>query len=162
MVRPVRPAEHRTVAALRERAYAHELGERLREGYRAELRDVARHVAVADVLVAVDAEDRPVGTVTFIAEHDHPLSEHADPEAASFRFLAVDPDQQGRGAAQMLVRACVERAREQGVARLVLHVLADNVRAARLYAHLGFARAGDLDWEPFPGLVLEGWRLPLR
>ena len=162
VVRPLRPADHERAAQVREGAYAHELGDRLREGYRAELRDVARHAELAQVLVAVDASDALLGTVTFLPTHDNPLSEHDEPRAASLRFLAVDPSAQGQGIAQRLVRACEDLAREHAAARLVLHVLSDNHRAARLYAHLGFVRDRDLDWEPFPGLVLQGWALPLR
>jgi len=39
--------------------------------------------------------------------------------------------------------------------------LAEMTAAHRLYGRLGFVRAPELDWEPVPGIVLLGFRLPL-
>ncbi|MGH3313446.1 MAG: GNAT family N-acetyltransferase [Streptomyces sp.] len=122
----------------------------------------ARHRAEhAEMLVAVDAaSDTVLGAVAFVGDG----GEYADLAVAGegeFRMLAVRPAGRGRGAGEALVRACVERARERGLHRVLL-ASSERMRVAhRLYGRLGFLRVPERDWEPIPGLTLLVFALEL-
>ncbi|NYG56274.1 GNAT family N-acetyltransferase [Nocardioides perillae] len=82
---------------------------------------------------------------------------------ASLRHLAVHPDAAGRGLGADGVERAVAAARAAGAAEVTLWCLAQNGRAQRLYARLGWARTGearDSPWPPHP--VEEAWALWLR
>jgi ribosomal protein S18 acetylase RimI-like enzyme len=67
----------------------------------------------------------------------------ADPaDAAVLGLLAVAPGAQRRGLARALLRAAMAGARDAGYPRLVLHVLADNPAAVRLYESEGWRPLG--------------------
>jgi len=117
------------------------------------LRAAARRAAVADLLVAVDAAGRILGTLTY-ASGGTPLADVAAADEAEFRMLAVDPAARGRGVGAALVRAALQRARTQGKRRLVMSTQPAMRPAHRLYERLGFARAPERDWSPEPGLNL--------
>lgn len=140
-------------------AYQHLLGDHLGEAYGRHLADVASRVAHATVLVAVDG-DRVVGCVTAV-DGQGPYAEFPDADAAGIRMLAVAPEAQGRGIGAALVRACLDRARAAGRARVVLHSEELMAAAQRLYEREGFARAPERDWEPDPGVHLLGYELVL-
>jgi GNAT superfamily N-acetyltransferase len=96
------------------------------------------------VLVAV-LDDEVVGTVTYVLPDDGEWEGRSEPEGdCGFRVLAVDPAVEGRGVAQALVRACVERAREDGRHRMVITSMAWMHRAHRFYERLGFDPRPDL------------------
>lgn len=61
----------------------------------------------------------------------------------------VHPDSRGTGAADALVEAVADWAREQDAARLRLWVVEGNDRAERVYRRLGFAHTGAA--QPVPG-----------
>jgi GNAT superfamily N-acetyltransferase len=162
-IREVRPDEHEKLGELTVVAYGSVPGYAPEPDYELELRDVAtRAVAPATaVIVAVDDDGTLLGGVTYVASPESPFAEHDAADAAGIRMLAVDPSGQGRGVGEALTVACIERARAEGRAALVLHSTTYMTTAHRLYGRLGFGRAPDLDWEPIPGLVLLGFRLPL-
>jgi ribosomal protein S18 acetylase RimI-like enzyme len=62
--------------------------------------------------------------------------------------VALLPDWQGRGIGSALVRMLIDRARGLESA-LVLHVFKTNLRAAQLYASLGFFRTGESETDVF-------------
>jgi GNAT superfamily N-acetyltransferase len=61
----------------------------------------------------------------------------------------VHPTRRGTGAAELLVEAVADWAREQDAARLRLWVVEGNDRAERVYRRLGFAPTGAA--QPVPG-----------
>jgi ribosomal protein S18 acetylase RimI-like enzyme len=69
-------------------------------------------------------------------------------------MLVVDPEAQGRGVGELLVRTCLERARAAGKRRMVLSTAEGMTAAHRLYERLGFKRAPERDWTPLPGITL--------
>ncbi|MFO8076706.1 MAG: GNAT family N-acetyltransferase [Egibacteraceae bacterium] len=158
-IRPVAEHEHARVGALTVAAYESVPGLPL-DGYRETLCDVGGRVADAVVLVAVEDEEVR-GAVTYVPGPDSASAEFTDPAAAGMRFLAVDPEVQGRGVGAALTRACLARARHDGRERLVLHSTAWMVTAVRLYERLGFRRAVELDWTPEPGVTLLGYAYEL-
>jgi GNAT superfamily N-acetyltransferase len=160
-VRAVAADEHAVLGALTRLAYETLDGAVHEPDYYAELEDVASRAAVAEVLVAIDDEGGIVGGVTFVADVDNPYAEFDDPEAAGMRMLAVAVNEQGRGAGEALVLACIDRARVAGRRRLRLHTTPWMPAAHRLYERLGFRRAPDHDWLPVPEIPLLAYVLDL-
>ena len=160
-IRPVRPGEYDEVGELVLTAYRTLPGYHAEPAYEADLRDAAHRADVAVVLVAVDADGRIRGAVTYVAGPDNEYAEWADQDAAGFRMLAVAPAAQRRGVAEALVRACIDRARSEGRGRLVLHSTPWMTTAHRLYLRLGFRRAPDRDFTPVPQVSLLGFELSL-
>ncbi len=107
----------------------------------------------AEVVVAVDAGGRVLGSVTF-ARGGTAWADVAGPGEAEFRMLGVDPAARGRGIGGALVDWCVARAWSLHAERLVLSSLPAMTGAHRLYTRRGFARAPHLDWSPLPGVDL--------
>ncbi len=158
-IRRIAEHEHARVGELTVAAYESVPGLPL-DGYRETLRDVAGRIADAVVLVAV-VDDEVLGAVTYVPGPDSASAEFTDPAAAGMRFLAVDPAAHGRGVGAALTRACLERARQEGRERVVLHSTAWMATAVRLYERLGFRRAVELDWTPEPGVTLVGYAFDL-
>jgi ribosomal protein S18 acetylase RimI-like enzyme len=126
------------------------------------LRDVERRAGEAEVLVAVDAQGRLLGGVTFVSGGGQPWANVAQAHEAEFRMLAVAKEARGRSVGEALVRACVERARAtQGCVRVVLSTQRTMLAAHRIYARQGFVRTPERDWEPVPGITLLTYALEL-
>ena len=152
-VRPARPEEAAAIGVLTERAYRVDgyLDVSGGERYAAELRDAARRIADAVVLVA-ERGGELAGTVTLAV----PGSAYAETAAAGeleVRMLAVDPDVRRRGVARALMAAAEEHARRLGLARVVLCTEAPMRRPQRLYERLGYRREPHRDW------TVEGFHL---
>ena len=128
--------------------------------YRDELRDTGSRVADgAHVLVAVDDDDRVLGSVTYV-DADNPHFENHGTGDRSFRMLAVDVGAQGRGAGRLLVQACIDMARADGGRRIAIYSMEWMPAAHALYASLGFTRRPDLDLM-FPAGVGYAFQLDL-
>jgi RimJ/RimL family protein N-acetyltransferase len=54
--------------------------------------------------------------------------------------MGLLPSHRRQGLGERLLRACLAKARVQGLTRVELHVRADNAAAIRLYERVGFAR----------------------
>ncbi|MEV0021072.1 GNAT family N-acetyltransferase [Streptomyces atroolivaceus] len=162
-IRQARPAEFEELGELTAQAY---LGDGLLDlgaddPYLEQLRAVGRRAAEAEVLVALDADGRLLGGVTYVAPGS-PWADIAGEDEAEFRMLAVSPEARGRGAGEALVRACVDRARAAGgLSGLVLSTQRSMPGAHRLYRRLGFVRTPERDWCPLPDLPLLTFRLEL-
>jgi ribosomal protein S18 acetylase RimI-like enzyme len=63
-------------------------------------------------------------------------------DAVVLALLAVDPHQQGSGLGRWLLSAITESLTESGFEQIVLHALADNRVAVRLYESTGWASYG--------------------
>lgn len=159
-VRMVRPEEYEALGALTVAAYQALLGPGMDAGYAAELGDVGRRAAVADVLVDVDEDGRLVGGITYIPGPG-PMAWFAGAGEAGMRMLAVDPAAQGRGAGARLVAACVDRAVAAGKSRLLLHTTAPMTAAHRIYERAGFHRDPEHDEVLDGGLLLLAYALDL-
>ncbi|MFH9547596.1 GNAT family N-acetyltransferase [Streptomyces sp. NPDC051445] len=153
VIRQAEPGEYGALGDLTARAYLDDglldFGES--DGYLHELRDVAKRVAAAEVLVAVDG-GRLLGGVTFVPGPG-PMADLARPGEAEIRMLAVGRAARGRGAGEAMVRACVGRARAmEGCTAVVLSTQRAMHAAHRLYERLGFVRTPERDWRPLPHL----------
>jgi GNAT superfamily N-acetyltransferase len=160
-VREARPDELQGAGDVVERAYR-ALGGDQNERYLAHVRDAAWRARHCPILVAFDPGDGPVlGSVTYVPGPDNRLAELARATEAEFRMLGVAPEAQGRGAGEALVRACIDRAREEGRTGIAISTPTRMRSAHRLYERLGFHRAPDRDWSPVPGVHLLAYVLDL-
>lgn len=162
VVRLARAEEIDTVGALTERAYR-EYGyfdDGIAPGYAVSLADARSRAAEAEVLVAVDADDRLLGTVTIC----HPGTRYAEVSREGeleFRMLAVEPAAGGRGIGSTLVQAVLDRARDLGATRVVLCSQDRMTSVHRVYERHGFTRLPERDWDPLPDVHLVAFSLDL-
>ena len=109
--------------------------------YDVELLDVASRVAAGcDVMVAVSDAGDLVGAVTYVGDSHNPYMESDDPDAASFRHMAVVDSAQGSGVGRAMVEWCIDTATVAGKQRIVIHSAEWMLGAHRLYDRLGFVR----------------------
>ena len=127
----------------------------------------ATHLADAEVrqrdavlLVASDGDGPLLGTVTAVPA-DSSIVEMCRPGEVEVRMLAVAPAARGRGVGELLARACVQVARDQGCQRVILSSGTWMTAAHRLYERLGFARVPERDWKPREDVQLIAYELPL-
>ncbi|MDV5148270.1 GNAT family N-acetyltransferase [Streptomyces sp. SBC-4] len=160
-IRAVRPEEYEELGDLTGLTYLNDglLLHGEDDFYLAVLRDTARRAREAEVLVAVDADERIIGGVTY-ARGDTTWADIAVAGEAEFRMLVVAPEARGRGVGEALVRACADRAgAAPECARLVLSTSPTMVSAHRIYERMGFVRTPERDWEPVPGFRLRTYSL---
>jgi ribosomal protein S18 acetylase RimI-like enzyme len=131
------------------------------EDYRPTLLDGRARARDALLLVAVDAEERLVGSVTYV-EPGQRFAEVCGPDEAEFRMLGVDPSAQRRGVGQALVQACIDRARQDGRTALVMCTEIRMQTAQRMYEQIGFRRIPERDWLPNETITLLAYRLELE
>ncbi|GAA1440568.1 hypothetical protein GCM10009602_13600 [Nocardiopsis tropica] len=113
-----------------------------------------------EVLVAAD-DERLLGTVMF--EPWSPESEIArNADEAEMRAFAVSPGARGLGVGRALVNALVDRAREEGISRLLVSALPEMVAAQYVYRARGFRRAPDRDLSPLPDVELLTYELVVK
>ncbi len=144
-IRPIRPGEHEALGHVTVEAYRHLQGRRPLGPYEDELRAVTARAADSVVFVAVDDGGTVLGGVTYVPDAGREMSEFADPDAGGIRMLAVHPDHQGEGIGRALMDTCVETARSDGRARLILHSTEVMKVARAMYGRMGFAETPELD-----------------
>jgi GNAT superfamily N-acetyltransferase len=101
------------------------------------------------VLVALDAEKRLLGGVVYFGDMAHygsGGSATSVTDASGIRLLGVHPSARGMGVGKALTEACIQLARDQRHARVVLHTTEAMRVAWNMYERLGFQRALDLDF----------------
>ena len=168
-IRPARPAEFAAIGQLLVQVYSQLEGfpqpaeQPAYYDFLANIGQITTKPGVA-LLVVAGEDDRIAGAVVFVGDMRHysPLGVAADEtQAAGFRLLGVAPWARGRGVGKLLTQACIDRARAQGTAELIIHSTEAMRVAWQLYAGIGFRRAPELDfWQD--ALRVYGFRLPLR
>jgi GNAT superfamily N-acetyltransferase len=93
-------------------------------------------------LVARDDAGRAIGFATVFWT----WSTNAAARVGTMNDLYVAPEARGSGAADALIRACVERCRERGAVRLEWQTALDNHRAQAVYERVGGKRDQWLDY----------------
>ena len=119
--------------------------------YYAMLENVAARAAkpALRVFVACNSTDHLLGSVDFIddmAQYGSGGSASTVTNAVGIRLLAVDNAARGKGVGKALTQFCIERARELGKARIVLHTTRVMQAAWTLYERLGFVRFPEIDF----------------
>jgi ribosomal protein S18 acetylase RimI-like enzyme len=145
------PDDYPDIAELTVRVYVD--GGLASPDYAPELADVSGRASRSDVLVVRAPDGRVAGSVALVLAGDFGNVIASDQEA-EFRMLVVDPAMQGRGIGELLVTACLNRARDAGKRRMVLSTDPRMTAAHRLYQRLGFTRLPERDWAPVPGVDL--------
>ena len=144
----VRPARAHELTAAGEVVAAADLNDlRVSPWYADRLRDAASRAELATLLVAVDADQTVLGSLTY-ARGGNRYAQLASDGECEIRMLGVHPDARGRGIGEQLVRAAMARGRADGAVRMVLSTQTQMTTAHRLYERLGFTRRPDLDWVP--------------
>lgn len=106
-------------------------------------------------------DDHLLGTVTWCPPGS-PFRELAiRDDQGEIRTLSVAPEARGRGVGSALVDWCIEEARTTDLAEILLSTLPEMTPAHRLYESRGFVRRPELDWSPFPDVLLWGFSLAL-
>jgi GNAT superfamily N-acetyltransferase len=93
-------------------------------------------------LIARDDGGRAVGFATIFWT----WSTASAARIGTMNDLYVDPEARGAGAADALIRACVEQVRRRGAARLEWQTALDNERAQAVYDRVGGERSQWLDY----------------
>jgi ribosomal protein S18 acetylase RimI-like enzyme len=150
-VESARPEDYERISQLTVGVYVE--GDLASEAYSPELADVAGRADRSQLLVVRDGDGRVVGSVALVLEGDFAEVVESEDEAG-FRMLVVDPAAQGRGIGELLVSACLDRARAAGKRRMVISTDPRMTAAHRLYQRLGFTRLPERDWSPMPGIDL--------
>lgn len=144
-LRRIRPEEHEALGGVTVEAYRHLRGDVPLGPYEDELRDVAKRAADSVVFVAVDEAAVVLGGVTYVPDPERAMSEFRDPAAAGIRMLAVSPAHQREGIGRALMEACIEAARSDGRARIILHSTELMKVARDMYRRMGFVESPELD-----------------
>lgn len=137
-IRRVTPAEYDAVGTLMLLVNRATYGAQA-AAYEGFVTDIATRDREGHVLVARDGATI-VGAVAYVPDETSPLSDGLAPGEAGVRMLVVDPAHMRRGVGSALTRACIDRARAAGKARLVLHADTFQGPARGLYDALGFTR----------------------
>ena len=159
IVRRARPEDLAEVGRITVEAYQHDGHLASHADYLVELADAATRAREAELWVAED-DGVVVGSVTYCLPGT-PFAELSQDDEGEFRMLSVAAQARGRGVAEALVRACIQRSRELGHRALVLCSMKEMATAHRLYHRLGFERLPARDWSPVAGVDLKAFILPL-
>lgn len=113
--------------------------------YLSMIADVTERAARTTILVAVDEQDRILGSATLeltgrVEPDDDPA---LDPAEAHIRMVGVAPDHRRRGIARDLMLACIARAQAAGKRYITLHTARRMEAAQRMYGSMGFVRGQD-------------------
>ena len=153
VVREARPDEFDAAGAVVADAYREVIGDRYGD-YLDEIRAADQRARHCPVLVAVTSGGSIVGSVTYVPDSRNPYAEVEHDGEAGFRMLGVAPWAQGAGIGELLVGACVARARAAGRRGLAISSSAEFTGSHRLYLRLGFRRAPERDFDPIEGVHL--------
>jgi GNAT superfamily N-acetyltransferase len=165
LLRPARPDESDAVGALTVAGYDADAYLTLPDGsfdheYGGWLADGATRARDGVLMVAVDGEQL-LGTVTWCPPGSPFREISTRDDQAEFRTLSVAPEARGRGVGSALVDWCITEARTTGLSEILICSLPEMLPAHRLYESRGFVRRPELDWTPFPDVVLWGFSLAL-
>lgn len=101
--------------------------------------------ARGDLLLAIDARGRPLGTVVTVLPGS-PACRFATAGEAELQLLAVHQDHRRRGVGSALVDAALAAARRAGATRMILWTQPSMDAAHLLYLKHGFAHVPALDF----------------
>jgi len=168
-IREAREQEYLPLGDLTVKVYANLLnmpGPEVMPDYFELLRDVAGRAATPSVkiFVALDDNQTLLGGVTYIGDMKYYGSGGTAGEvknAAGFRLLAVNPDVRGGGVGRALTEHCINRAKQDGVDKVIIHTTQSMQVAWSMYEKIGFIRFPEIDFDQ-NGLAVYGFYLPVN
>jgi len=111
---------------------------------------IAQRLQSMQVLVAVAADEQVIGTIACAM---------SDVAEGHLRGMAVQPEWQGQGVAEKLLRAAEAELVKQGCSRVTLDTTEPLLRAMRFYESHGYRRSGKTT--DFFGMTLHEFRKDL-
>lgn len=150
-VRLARPSEYDQAGEVTLSAYA---GDGLLppgSDYASTLRDAKRRAEEAELWVAVSRDTGAVLGSSTYCPAGSPYREIARDDEGEFRMLGVAPAGRGQGVGELLVRAMLARAKDEGMSGVAMSSAHAMATAHRLYDRLAFHRDPARDWSPLPG-----------
>lgn len=119
---------------------------------------IPKYTALMDRLATEHA--RPTGIILLATLNSKPagcaMTHALDAHSSEIKRLFVTPEARGHGIACKLVTACMEHARSDGFARILLDTSITLAPARALYANMGFTERGpyqDIPEDVLPHLV---------
>lgn len=103
----------------------------------------------AELLVAVDADDKIAGAVVYFSDMRYYGSGGTatkEQNASGFRLLAVNPLVRGIGIGKLLTNECIKKAKLANHKQLLIHTTNAMQTAWKMYESLGFKKSADLDF----------------
>lgn len=167
-IREIRPEELATLGRLLVDVYSRLDGFPTREEqpqYYAMLANIGQFTQNpgTKVLVALSDSGKVVGGVVYFADmrqYGSGGTATHEKNASGLRLLGVDPESRGLGVGKKLTRACIDLAKANGHAQVVLHTTKSMQPAWKMYEGMGFNRSADLDFVQGE-LAVFGFRLDL-
>lgn len=156
VLRPHRPGDIGWVVSRQAKLYAEEYGW-----------DITYEALAAEICAAFIRDFREGREYCWIAELDgEPVGAvflvYQSDEIGKLRLLHVEPSARGRGIGSQLVKACIEKAREFGYAKLVLWTNDVLASARKIYQAEGFTLVEEEKHHSFgKDLVGQNWELEL-
>ena len=102
-----------------------------------------------EILVASSSSGKIAGAVVYFDDMKNYGSGGTatkEQNACGFRLLTTDPLTRGKGIGKMLTNACIEKARANRVAQVIIHTTMAMQVAWKMYEKIGFKRSEDLDF----------------
>jgi len=102
-----------------------------------------------ELLVAVNVENQLMGAVLYFRFMKYYGSGGEAPKiknASGFRLLAVDFKFRDRGVGRLLINKCIQKTKEQGNEKLIIHSTKSMEIAWEMYEKIGFKRVEELDF----------------
>lgn len=154
-IRDARPEEFEEIGKLVSTVYSQLPGfpkEDELPAYYDQLRNVGQMTTnpAIHLYAAVDDNNNILGVVVYFDDMQYYGSKgvaSSVKNAGGFRFLAVDPEARGLGVGKALSIFCIERAKETGQEKLIIHSTRAMAVAWEMYLKIGFKRAEYLDFE---------------
>lgn len=127
------------------------------------LRHIGRLTArpKTSLLIAVNTLGEVAGAVVYFGDMSQYGSKGIatqESNAAGIRFLAVSSKARGTGIGKALTQACIQKAKDSGLAQVILHTTHTMMTAWKMYEGMGFRPAPELDFNQ-GNLHVYGFRL---
>jgi len=114
-----------------------------------------------ELLVAVSPKGKIGGAVVYFSDMTYYGSGGTatkEQNASGFRLLAVAPQTRGQGIGKLLTHTCIQKAKKNKHAQVIIHTTKSMQTAWEMYKKLGFKRSPDLDFMQ-SNLQVFGFRL---
>lgn len=108
------------------------------DGTRIDAERIAEYFETGEFLVGVDDAGRVAASVYIEVRG----------ESGYFGMLAVDPSQQGKGLARLMIEAAENKCRERGCTRMDIAVLSLRPELTPLYRKFGYSETGTEEFRP--------------